>query len=460
MDELKNIMDAVCPIIQKRLNYTDSVFAVWFSELVLAELTEENAIFHTKSKLKQKILTTKYATVVREALSEVIGFEVAPIFEFVGEEQEFPTPMPLIKKTEEESEEKKNERAAQFKQLLSSDSGSSVLDGYTFENFVRGDSNEFALSLCLAVAHEPTAYTPLFIYGDSGLGKTHLLAAIVNYIKKNSPHLRIVYKKSEDFINELIHAISTGSTASFKEKYRRADVLLIDDIQFIAGKESTQEEFFHTFSALYEANKQIILTSDRPPREIQPLEDRLRTRFEGACIADVQPPSLELRLAIIRKKSADMGLVIEDELISYMAQRLQNNIRQIEGVLKRIGALHTMSSGGLTKEKLEDIISIIAPDSISPDVMVEKILSVVAKKNGLRPEDLKSKKRQDNIAKARHVAIYIVRHLTSLPLQTIGQIFNRDHSTVISSIEKVEINIKTKKNAQAEIMALIKEIKG
>ena len=170
MDELKNIMDAVCPIIQKRLNYTDSVFAVWFSELVLAELTEENAIFHTKSKLKQKILTTKYATVVREALSEVIGFEVAPIFEFVGEEQEFPTPMPLIKKTEEESEEKKNERAAQFKQLLSSDSGSSVLDGYTFENFVRGDSNEFALSLCLAVAHEPTAYNPLFIYGDSGLG--------------------------------------------------------------------------------------------------------------------------------------------------------------------------------------------------------------------------------------------------------------------------------------------------
>ena len=155
-----------------------------------------------------------------------------------------------------------------------------------------------------------------------------------------------------------------------------------------------------------------------------------------------------------------MGLVIEDELINYMAQRLQNNIRQIEGVLKRIGALHTMSSGGLTKEKLEDIISIIAPDSISPDVMVEKILSVVAKKNGLRPEDLKSKKRQDNIAKARHVAIYIVRHLTSLPLQTIGQIFNRDHSTVISSIEKVEINIKTKKNAQAEIMALIKEIKG
>lgn len=460
MDELQSILELAFPIIKARLNYTDSVFDVWFSELTLAELTEEEAIFTTRSRLKQKILTTKYTGVVKDALSEVIGFEVKPVFRFVGEDQEFPPPVPLFEKTDEESQEKKNERAAEFKRLISSDSGSSVLDGYTFDNFVRGDSNEFALSLCLAVAHEPTAYNPLFIYGDSGLGKTHLLAAIVNYIKKNSPHLRIVYKKSEDFINELISAISTGSTASFREKYRRADVLLIDDIQFIAGKESMQVEFFHTFSALYEANKQIIMTSDRPPREIQPLEDRLRTRFEGSCIADVQPPSLELRLAIIRKKSADMGLTLEDELINYMAERLQNNIRQIEGVLKRIGALTTMENGGdITKEKLEQIISVIAPDSIPPEVMVDKILTVVAKKNGLRPEDLKSKKRQENIAKARHVAIYIVRHLTSLPLQSIGQIFNRDHSTVMSSIEKVEINIKTKKNTQAEILALIKEIK-
>ena len=459
MDELQTILETAFPIIQQKLNYTDSVFAVWFSELTLAELTDEEAIFATRSKLKQKILTTKYSDVVKEALFEVIGFEVTPVFKFTGEDEEIPAPVNLFRKDDVESREEKDERAAAFKTLISSESGSSVLDGYTFENFVRGDSNEFALSLCLAVAHEPTAYNPLFIYGDSGLGKTHLLAAIVNYIKKNSPHLKIVYKKSEDFINELIQSISTGSTVSFKEKYRRADVLLIDDIQFIAGKESTQEEFFHTFSALYEANKQIILTSDRPPREIQPLEDRLRTRFEGACIADVQPPSLELRLAIIRKKSADMGLNLEDELINYMAERLQNNIRQIEGVLKRIGALRSMSDGGITKEKLESIISIIAPDSIPPEVMVDKILSVVAKKNGLSPDDLKSKKRQDNIAKARHVAIYITRNLTNLPLQTIAKNFNRDHSTIMSSIDKVEIDLKTKKNAQAEILAMIKEIK-
>ena len=459
MDELQNILEAAFPIIQKKLNFTDSVFAVWFSELSLAELSEEKAVFATKSKLKQKILTNKYTEVVQEALFEVIGFEVDPVFIFTGEETDFQQQAPLFEKQNEESEEKKNERAREFKLLLSSESGS-VLDGYTFENFVRGDSNEFALSLCLAVANEPTAYNPLFIYGDSGLGKTHLLAAIVNYIKKNSPHLRIVYKKSEDFINELIGAISTGSTHSFKEKYRSADVLLIDDIQFIAGKESTQEEFFHTFSALYESNKQIILTSDRPPREIQPLEDRLRTRFEGACIADVQPPSLELRLAIIRKKSADMGLQIADDLVEYMAERLQNNIRQIEGVLKRIGAMFSMSGKGLTREKLEEIISVIAPDSIPPDVMVDKIISVVAKKNGLRPEDLKSKKRQDNIAKARHIAIYIARNLTTLSLDSIGKIFNRDHSTVSSSIEKVEIDLKTKKNAHSEISALIKQIKG
>ncbi len=459
MDELQNILDAAFPLIQEKLNFTDSVFAVWFSELSLAELSEEKAVFATKSKLKQKILTNKYTDVVKEALFEVIGFEVDPVFIFTGEENDFQKQAPLFEKQNEESEEKKNERAREFKRLLSSESGS-VLDGYTFENFVRGDSNEFALSLCLAVAREPTAYNPLFIYGDSGLGKTHLLAAIVNYIKKNSPHLRIVYKKSEDFINEMISAISMGSTHSFKEKYRTADILLIDDIQFIAGKESMQEEFFHTFSALYEANKQIILTSDRPPREIQPLEDRLRTRFEGACIADIQPPSLELRLAIIRKKSADMGLHIADDLVDYMAERLQNNIRQIEGVLKRIGAMFSMSAKGLTREKLEEIISVIAPDSIPPNVMVDKIISVVAKKNGLRPEDLKSKKRQDNIAKARHIAIYIARNLTTLSLDSIGKIFNRDHSTVSSSIEKVEIDLKTRKNAHAEISALIKQIKG
>lgn len=459
MDELQNILELSFPIIQQKLNFTDSVFAVWFSELSLSELTEEKAVFSTRSKLKQKILTNKYKDVVKEALFEVIGFEVEPVFVFTGEAEEFPAPPTLFEKTYVESEEKKNERAREFGRLVSSESGS-VLDGYTFDNFVRGDSNEFALSLCLAVAHEPTTYNPLFIYGDSGLGKTHLLAAIVNYMKKHSPELRIVYKKSEDFINELISAISTGSTVSFKDKYRSADVLLIDDIQFIAGKESTQEEFFHTFSALYESNKQIILTSDRPPREIQPLEDRLRTRFEGACIADVQPPSLELRLAIIRKKSADMGIRLSDDLVNYMAERLHNNIRQIEGVLKRIGALNSVSAEGLSREELERIISVVAPDNVPPDLLVDKIISVVAKKNGIRPEDIKSKKRQDNIAKARHVAIYITRNLTSLPLQTIGQIFNRDHTTIMSSIDKVDLDIKTKKNYHAEILSLIKQIKG
>ena len=237
-------------------------------------------------------------------------------------------------------------------------------------------------------------------------------------------------------------------------------MLLIDDIQFISGKVSTQEEFFHTFSTLYEANKQIILTSDRPPKEIKPLEDRLRTRFEGGLLADVQPPSFELRTAIIKKKADIMGLLISNDMVDYMAERLQNNIRQIEGVLKRLNALYSLSGVSITKEAIDQTISIIDPGNIPTDALVEKILSVVSNHYSVSVENLKSKKRNDAIANARHVAIYLIRKLTELPLKSIGEIFNRDYSTAISSISKVELNIKTKNNTSSEIKKLLKEIKS
>ncbi len=462
MDELSGITKELLAAIQKKLSYTQSVFDLWFADLKLVELSENVAKFSTSTKLRKKILSTKYLGIIKEALLEVIGFDVEPEFDYTDTEEGFPqvpsfedlTADPLEVTRADEAEKEKNIDA-----LINGSEKNSLLEEYTFDTFIEGDSNKFARAACYAVAKEPTTYNPLFIYGHSGLGKTHLLYAVVNYIRKNHPKLRIVYKNSEDFINEMIAALGNGTIASFKDKYRSVDVLLIDDIQFIAGKEMMQEEFFHTFTALYGANKQIILTSDRPPKEIRPLEDRLRTRFEGGLLADVQPPSYELRTAIIRKKSASLGLFIEPELIDYMADRLQNNIRQIEGVLKRLHAVCSLSGNTVNKNLIEEVISIIDPGNIPTSVLVDRILAAVAKRYGVTVDDLTSKKKTDNIANARHVSIYIIRKMTSLSLKEIGKIFSRDHTTIMASISKVELNIQTVRNYEADINLIMKEIK-
>ncbi len=462
MNDLNEIVDIMLEEIKRE--FKSPSFNVWFGELKLTHLDENKAVFTTPSNLRQKFLSTKYMPLIAEALINTIGFEVDieiistenQEFNHVGEED-------IPKYTEEEKEEAR-EREQHINEFLSKSEGDSksVLDDYTFDNFIEGDSNKFARAACLAVAMEPaTSYNPLFIYGNSGLGKTHLLYAVINYIKTNHPSLKIVYKKSEDFINELIAAITNRDTASFKNKYRKADVLLIDDIQFIAGKEATQDEFFHTFSSLYEAGKQIILTSDRPPKEIKPLSDRLRTRFEGGLLADVQKPSFELRTAIIRKKSGVMNITISNELVDYMAERLQHDIRQIEGALKKLKALYLLNGLSITKESIDNVISSIDPGNIPTDVLVEKIIFTTAKYYGVRVDDIKSKSRTDNIAFARHICVYIIKKLTELSYKAIGAFLGgRDYSTLISSYNKVEEYINTKKNTDSDIKKIIKEIKS
>jgi chromosomal replication initiator protein len=457
--------------VSEKMSASPSIFNLWFNEFKLASLTEEEVIFTTPSAIKKNILSTKYQKLISDSLEETIGF--VPLKISIVTEEEFKSPNPkgvgntasvISAPYFETNDKKKNDDEEEEKIITESISSPSnkrtLLDDYTFENFVEGSSNKFAKAACYAVAKEPNTYNPLFIYGNSGLGKTHLLYAVINYMKKNHEGIKIVYKKCESFLDELIKAIRDGSTTEFKDKYRSCDVLLIDDIQFLAGKEMTQEEFFHTFSALYEAEKQIILTSDRPPLEIKPLEDRLRTRFEGGLLADVQPPSFELRIAIIKQKADTMGLTISNELIEYMAERLQNNIRQIEGVLKRIYAVHSLTSAEVTKEKIDEVISIIDPGNIPTDALIEKILSAVSKAYSVPVDQMKSKKRTDNVTNARHVAIYLIKQLTELTLKEIGAIFGRDHSTVVFSIEKVDKNIKTVNNYEAEINRLVKEIKG
>ena len=459
MDELNLILNDFLAELGQRFPGYPSIFKLWFNDFKLISLDENGAVFTTPTALRKKMIMPYY-DLIKSTLSDLLGTEIN--VEIVSEDNKnnySDRDAEQVPVTPPEVIEKAVEKENKFTEIINSDN-SSVLDEYTFDTFVEGSSNTFARAACYAVAKEPCTYNPLFIHGQSGLGKTHLLYAIINDMKKNNPTLKIVYKKSESFINELVGAIQTGSTAQFKEKYRTADVLLIDDIQFIAGKESTQEEFFHTFSVLYEADKQIILTSDRPPQDINPLEDRLRTRFEGGLIADVQPPNFELRAAIITKKSDAMGLNIDKELIDYLAERLQKDVRQIEGVLKRINAVTSLSGQKVTKEIVDQAISVIDPGNIPTDAMIERILKVVCRHYGISEENIKSKNRTDTVANARHTAIYIIKELTDLTLNEIGNIFGRNHATVIASINKVNTNMRTVKNADADIKRMIKEIKG
>ncbi len=463
MDELSGIMSEFLAVLEEKLGVAPNVFNLWFDNFKLIEFTDTRAVFSTPNKLKKSILTTKYINAIRDALEGVVGFQtridiytIEELNELDGvpeevDEEDIPRPDP---KAESDGKET---IIAEF--ISGTSDKPSPLDGYTFDNFVVGATNNFAKAACMAVAKEPTYYNPLFIYGNSGLGKTHLLYAVINYMKKNHPHLKIVYKKCETFLEELVDAIKTGFITPFKEKYRECDVLLIDDIQFLAGKEATQEEFFHTFSVLYEHNKQIILTSDRPPKDIKPLSDRLRTRFEGGLIADVQPPNYELRIAIIKKKAEDLGLLISQELIEYMGKVLCNNIRQIEGVLRKLYAISSFSSSDITKDRIDEVISVVDPGNVPTDAMVERILLAVSKHYGISVEDMKSKKRTETIAGARHVAIYLIKKYTELTLTDIGGIFNRNHTTVMSSIDRVDINIRTVNGYEREIKLIEKEIK-
>jgi chromosomal replication initiator protein len=314
-------------------------------------------------------------------------------------------------------------------------------DKYTFEHFVVGKSNQFAHAAARAVAEHPaTAYNPLFIFGGSGLGKTHMMQAIGNHIQKTHPDMLLHYASAENFMNEMIGAIQGGQTWDFRNKYRKIDVLLIDDIHFLQGKESTQEEFFHTFNALHGAHKQVVLTSDRPPKEIPTLEERLVSRFEWGLVTDIQPPDLETRIAILRKKAQDDNLEIPDNVLEFIASNVRSNIRELEGSLIRLLAFSSLTDSEIdiemTREVLKDFLK--TPDKI---ITVEQIQRVVADHYGIPEEAMKVKKRTSSIAYPRQIAMYLARDLTNLSLSEIGNRFGgRDHTTVMHACEKIGSN--------------------
>lgn len=316
---------------------------------------------------------------------------------------------------------------------------------YVFDSFVVGNSNRFAHAACFAVAEAPSrSYNPLFIYGGVGLGKTHLMQAVGHHILQKSPSMNVVYVSSEQFTNELINSIRDDKTSEFRAKYRNIDVLLIDDIQFLAGKERTQEEFFHTFNALYEANKQLVISSDRPPREIPTLEDRLRSRFEWGLITDIQPPDLETRIAILKKKSQLDGLTVPDDVMNYIAVYIQSNIRELEGALNRIVAYSNFTNRPITLDLATEALKDILPSAPPKKITIEMIQQVVAEYFTINVSDLISKRRTRQLAFPRQIAMYLARELTDSSLPTIGEFFGgRDHTTALHAYDKISREMKS-----------------
>lgn len=333
---------------------------------------------------------------------------------------------------------------------------------HTFDTFIVGSSNNFAHAACLAVATNPSnAYNPLFLYGNSGLGKTHLLFAIQNEIKKNYPEKNICYIKIDDFINELVESLKMKTMIEFRQKYRQVDVLLVDDVQFLGGKEGMQEEFFHTFNALYDAHKQIVLTSDRPPKEIKTLADRLRSRFEQDLIADIQPPDIETRIAIIKRKAELVEIDLSNEVCEYIASKLKSNIRQLEGTVKKLKAKSLLNNEKINISTVQEVIADILNNDVPPEVTVEKIIDEVARTYGVTSDEIRSQKNKSaNISNARHIAIYITREMTTLSMVNIGEEFGgRHYSTIIYSLQKIQKMIEKDRKVKELIDDTIKNIR-
>lgn len=333
---------------------------------------------------------------------------------------------------------------------------------YTFDNFIVGPSNNLAYAAARAVSQKQhEKYNPLFIYGDSGLGKTHLLSAIQNEMTKNYPGINIIYISAETFTNEFLHSITANKTELFDEKYRNADALLIDDIQFIAGKEQTEEKFFHIFNELYKLNKAIVLTSDRPAKEIKSISDRLKTRFSSGLAADVRAPEYETRLAIIQRKADLLNFKIPDDVVDFIATKLKSNIRQIEGVVTKMNALYMVSQIKPTIVVAQNVIKDIVSDHQPIPITVDKIISEAAKIYNVDPDEIRSPKRNSPVSSARKVAIYVIQEITGLPYETIGQEFSgRDHSTVVYAIKNVKEMMAKDSNFRSVIEDLIKNIKA
>jgi chromosomal replication initiator protein len=440
--QLNEIWQNVLATLEPRLSRHS--FETWIKPLEPVGFYNNTIFFSVPDSFTRDWLNNHYSalikTIIRNFLSEDVLLEFLTGDEITGQ---------FLSRIQRAAEEKISEEVQ-------------LHPRYTFETFVVGNSNRFAHAACMAVAESPAAaYNPLFIYGGVGLGKTHLMHAIGHHIRRNFKNLKVVYVTTEKFTNDLISAIREDDTEEFRNKYRSIDILLVDDIQFLAKKERTQEEFFHTFNTLYEANKQIIISSDRPPRDIPTLEDRLRSRFEWGLITDIQPPDLETRIAILQKKAQLENLDIPLETLSYIASEIESNIRELEGALIKLIAYASLYGREMNcevaKEALKDYLS---RNERPKKITISGIQKVVAEYFNLRPEDLKSKKRTKEIAFSRQLAMYLARKIIDASLPKIGEEFGgRDHTTVLHALEKIGQQVKEDYTLQKILSELEEKIK-
>ncbi len=476
LDDITRVWELILESFHPELS--DVIIDLWLKGLKVVAFEGSTLTMGAESEIGVRVVTSKYKHDIEQRFADMLGFEVDLHLICVNPpEQPWRDGDSPLERLSRPAEEASADLPADSEEK-SDTWPETELDGafrpggigstlppfnfeYTFENFIVGSSNKFAHAACMAVADRPAqAYNPLFIYGPSGLGKTHLLYAITNELKKKIRNVRVIYIKGEDFTNQMIDALSRQAMGEFRDKYRSCDVLLIDDIQFIAGKTSTQEEFFHTFNALHEAGKQIIMTSDRPPREIKTLEDRLKTRFEWGLIADVQPPDLELRTAILKKKATQVNVTIPDDVLTFLAENLRSNIRQIEGAIKKLGAKSFLTGGHISMELARSCIMELLGGAEPVTATVDKIFSLIWRKYNIKREDIVSSRRTKDIANARHITVYIIRTVTEMSLPNIGRLIERDHSTVMSSIETVERRMLQDPVFRTEIEEMCKEIRG
>ena len=397
---------------------TNITVSAHFDDAEIMELTNEHLIIYSPSEFRRSTIVNRYSAMIQDALKEIFDSDAKLIV--FGEKE-----------------------LNAFKNRGKVNTSMDFNPQFTFESFVVGPSNRMAHSAAIAVSNTPgQVYNPLFIYGPPGVGKTHLLYAIANGILRQNPESNVVYIKGDQFTNELIAAIQSGKNIEFRSKYREADLFLIDDVQFIAGKESTQEEFFHTFNKLYEEHKQIVMTSDRKPSDMLTLEDRLKTRFEWGLMADVQPPDYETRMAILKNKAKQLGLELSDDVCNYIAVNITSNVRQIEGTVKKILAYRDLNNMPLDLDHISVVISDMFKSEGNALPTPSLIISQVCKFYNVDETALRGTQKNKNIAEPRQIAMYLIRKLTNLSLPDIGKEFNRDHTTVLHGTKKIEVSLK------------------
>lgn len=475
MDSIQDIFDYVKKLCKEQPQTSETAYNVWIRPLKIVSLSGDTAVISVPSEFHLNMIQTHHVPLLENTFESVMGFPIKIQLCIAGKEPKkepvLPEPEPFAE--EEEYDSDPGEDAALLDRFKETETN--LLQSYhnakyefTFDTFIVGESNRFAYAACRAVSQQKVGqsenlpYNPLFIYGPSGLGKTHLLYAIQHDYKQNNPDAHIIYITSETFINELIASISKKNMEEFRQKYRKADLLMIDDIQFIAGKTQMQEEFFHTFNELYQHGKQIIITSDRPPKEIKTLEDRLKNRFEWGLLADITYPEYETRVAIIQRKAALLDLELSPEICDLLADKLKSNIRQLEGAVKKLKAHQTYGGSKPNITIANSVVREILNNENQPiPYKVDRIIEEVAKTYDISPEDIRSKKKSGVIPLARQVSIYLVHKLTKMSQESIGNEFGgRDHSTIVYSLKTINRKIETDPKTKAIVEDIKKNIEG